>query len=167
VCLASKWRQRIVQLRYSPSFCFKYEVQLDDYCFSSVSLYKFCVQIECRNYCQPCKMGVTVLHNIPKQTRYITSPQKFIFSVRFPMEIQNRKPENPTKTLGKLHIYSLYQLTNALNKIQIIKYNSWQVSNCHMFRHQNVFLREIVVQRNTSPTCQTRDWSPSLVSLKY
>ena len=41
------------------------------------------------------------------------------------------------------------------NKIQMIQYNSWQVSNSYMFRHRSTILRNLLEQKNTSPTCQS------------
>ena len=44
-----------------------------------------------------------------------------------------------------LFFKSLYQPTNALNKynkMQIIIYNTWQVSNAYMFPHRCAILRE-------------------------
>jgi len=41
------------------------------------------------------------------------------------------------------------------NKVQIIKYNSWHVSDTYMFWHWNVISRSVQEQINTSPTCQT------------
>ena len=40
---------------------------------------------------------------------------------------------------------SMYEPTNALNK-----YDSWQVSNCHMFRHRGAILREGIQIQNVN-----------------
>jgi len=37
-----------------------------------------------------------------------------------------------------LFLHSMYQPTNALSNIQIVKCNSWQVSNSFTFRHSVV-----------------------------